>query len=349
MQNAGRQLNIIKTLFANADIIVNAGDAGREGELIQRYIMRYLGTKKPLKRLWISSLTDAAIKEGFASLKDGSEYDTLYDAARARSEADYRVGINATRALTLAVNNREVFSLGRVQTPTMAMVCKRYLDNKNFVPAPFWTIFVKTQKEGIAFTCKPKDNYSVKASAEADLQKIGCNDLQVTSVETKERQEKPPLLYDLTALQKAANQKYGMMPDNVLQVAQSLYESKYLSYPRTGSRYIPDDVFANMPSLIAQCQKLAGNSLNAYYYNNTTALSKGSVNSSKVTDHHALLPTENTPDLNSLTKPERTVYMMVLSRLFEAFHVNCVKDVTDARITTNRASNLHRSSENKPP
>jgi DNA topoisomerase-3 len=136
----------------------------------------------------------------------------------------------------------------------------------------------------------------------------------------------------MTAMQKAANQKYGKTPDNVLQIAQSLYESKYLSYPRTGSRYIPDDVFANMPALIAQCQKLAGNSLNASYYNNTTALSKGSVNSSKVTDHHALLPTENTPDLDSLTKPERTVYMMVLSRLFEAFHANCIKDVTDVRL-----------------
>jgi DNA topoisomerase-3 len=133
-ETAGKQLKVIDALFKNADEIINAGDAGREGELIQRYIYHYLKCNKPVKRLWISSLTDAAIKDGFAKLRSGSEFDTLYDAARARSEADWYVGINATRALTLAVNNHEVFSLGRVQTPTLAIICKRFLDNKNFVP-----------------------------------------------------------------------------------------------------------------------------------------------------------------------------------------------------------------------
>jgi DNA topoisomerase-3 len=328
-----KQLKVIEALFKDANEIINAGDAGREGELIQRYIYHYLNCKKPVKRLWISSLTDAAIKDGFANLKDGSAYDTLYDAARARSEADYRVGINATRALTLAVNNTEVFSLGRVQTPTMAMVCKRFLDNKNFVPQPFWTIVVKTEKDYIAFTCKPKENYSVKSNADADLQKIGTNELQVNSVETKERQEKPPLLYDLTALQKAANQKHGMTPDSVLQIAQSLYESKYLSYPRTGSCYIPDDVFATIPKLIAGTIKIANLGMNTDYYSNNPALSKGCVDGGKVTDHHALLPTDNTPDLEQLTKPERTIYTMVAGRMLEAFHGNCVKDVTDVKLT----------------
>jgi len=332
-ENAARQLNVIKTLFANADIIVNAGDAGREGELIQRYIMRYLNIHKPVKRLWISSLTDEAIREGFAHLRDGKEYDTLYDAARARSEADYRVGINATRALTLAVNNKEVFTLGRVQTPTMAMICKRYLDNKNFVPVPFWSIIVKTEKDNIQFFCKPKDTYNIKADAEADFAKIGKNELHVQSVETKERQEKPPLLYDLTALQKAANQKMGMTPNDVLEIAQSLYENKYLSYPRTGSRYIPDDVYGNIPKLISACKKISNDSINVSYYNDNTTLSKGCVNASKVTDHHALLPTEVVPDLDTLTKPERTIYLMVVTRMYEAFHANCVKDVTAVRLT----------------
>jgi DNA topoisomerase-3 len=329
-----RQLEVIETLFKSADEIINAGDAGREGELIQRYIYQHLGCRKPVRRLWISSLTDAAIKEGFAQLKPGSAYDALYDAARARSEADYRVGINATRALSLAVSNGEVFSLGRVQTPTMAIVCKRFLDNKSFAPEPFWTIRVRTEKDGVGFACRPKESYADKVRAEADVQAInGEKTLQVTAVERKEKQEKPPLLYDLTALQKAANQKHGMTPDKVLQIAQSLYEGKLLSYPRTGSRYIPDDVFDTVPGLLEKCSKIEAGSINSSYYATHSALSKGCVNAAKVTDHHALLPTGVAPDFDKLTKPETQIYLMVLARMYESFHKHCVKDVTNVKLT----------------
>ena len=334
VEGVKKQLNAIQRLFERADVIVNAGDAGREGELIQRLIYKYLKCKKPVKRLWISSLTDAAIRAGFAGLRPSEEFDSLYDAARARSEADYYIGINATRALTLSVNNGELFSLGRVQTPTLAIICRRFLEHEHFVPEPFWAIRVKTEKDGIAFTAKPKDTYRDRAQAEADVQRIaGERRLTVAAVEKKEKQENPPLLYDLTSLQKAASKKYGMTPDKVLQLAQSLYEGKYLSYPRTGSCYIPDDVFATIPDLIGKCSKVAAPGINASYYGSRPALSKGSVNAAKVTDHHALLPTGVIPDFGKLTKPEAAIYCMVLARMYEAFHKKCVKDVTSAKLT----------------
>jgi DNA topoisomerase-3 len=333
-EGVGKQLKVIQRLIANADLVINAGDAGREGELIQRYIYSYLQCRKPVKRLWISSLTDAAIREGFARLRPSSEFDSLYDAARARNEADYYVGINATRALTLSVNNGELFSLGRVQTPTLAIICRRFLEHKDFVPEPFWTIRVKTEKEKVAFFAKPKCSYRDKAQAQADVQRLGGErTLTVAAVEKKEKQENPPLLYDLTALQKAASQKYGMTPDEVLKIAQSLYEGKYLSYPRTGSCYIPDDVFATIPGLIEKCRKIDAPGINASHYEGNPALSKGCVNAAKVTDHHALLPTGVTPDFEKLSKPEATIYLMVLARLYEAFHEKCVKDVTTAKLT----------------
>ncbi|MDR1227293.1 MAG: topoisomerase C-terminal repeat-containing protein [Prevotellaceae bacterium] len=332
-KEVGKQIKIIQRLFGSADEIICACDAGREGELIFRYLYHYLKCSKPFRRLWISSLTDSAIKEGFAKLKPGQAYDTLFDAARARSEADYYVGINATRALTLSINNREVFSLGRVQTPTMAIICRRFLEHKNFVPEPFWSLRVKTAKDGINFTARQKENYTDKAQAEADLARLSAEKtLLVSAVETKEKQENPPLLYDLTALQKAANEKHSMTPDKVLQIAQSLYESKYLSYPRTGSCYIPDDVFAAIPGLMAACSKLDAPDINATYYQRNPSLSDGCVNAAKVTDHHALLPTGKLPDLESLTKPEATIYLMVAARMFEAFHKKCIKDITSVAL-----------------
>jgi DNA topoisomerase-3 len=333
-KEVGKQLKVIQKLFSNADEIVCACDAGREGELIFRYIYEYLKCSKPFRRLWISSLTDAAIREGFANLKPGREYDSLFAAARARSEADYYVGINATRALTLTVNNGELFSLGRVQTPTLAIVCRRFLEHKNFVPEPFWAIRVKTEKDGVAFAVKPKESYKDRAQAQADVERIGgAQTLVVAAVEKKERQENPPLLYDLTALQKAASRKHGMTPDKVLQIAQSLYEGKYLSYPRTGSCYIPDDVFATIPGLIERCSKVAAPGINPSYYERKPALYKGCVNAAKVTDHHALLPTGVIPDFEKLTKPEATIYLIVLARMYEAFHKKCIKEVTSAKVT----------------
>jgi DNA topoisomerase-3 len=332
-----KQLNTIKTLFDAADEIICATDAGREGELIFRYLYHYLGCRKPFRRLWISSLTDEAIKKGFSELKPGAAFDNLYAAAKARSESDWLVGVNATRALTLAVNNGEVFSLGRVQSPTLAMICKRYLDYKNFVSEPFWSLFLQTEKNGMAFKAKYNTTFKAKSEAEAIRNAIAnLPDCVVKTVETKEKKESQPLLYDLTGLQKAASQKHNITPDVTLKICQSLYENKYLSYPRTGSCYIPDDVFATIPGLIQKCKSLVVISkfLNVSFYDNPDRmLSKNCVNASKVTDHHGLLPTSMTPDLETLTKQERTIYTMIVTRLFEAFHEKCIKDITAAVIT----------------
>jgi DNA topoisomerase-3 len=332
--NVAKQINIIKALFNEADEIIVATDAGREGELIFRYLYYYLECKKPFRRLWISSLTDEAIKKGFSELKPGKEFDNLYFAAKARSESDWLVGVNATRALTLAVNNGEVFSLGRVQSPTLAVICKRYLDNKNFVPEPFWSLFLKTEKDGIAFKAKYGINFKVESESETIRNELAnISEITVKTVETKEKKESPPLLYDLTGLQKAASQKHGITPDVTLKICQSLYENKYLSYPRTGSCYIPDDVFATIPNLIRQCKTLDFPNLDTSFYDTNPALSENCVNAGKVTDHHGLLPTGNILDLEKLTKAECTIYTMVVTRLFEAFHQKCIKDITSVVIT----------------
>ncbi|MDR1056450.1 MAG: topoisomerase C-terminal repeat-containing protein [Prevotellaceae bacterium] len=332
--DVAKQINVIKTLFSEADEIIVATDAGREGELIFRYLYYYLECKKPFRRLWISSLTNEAIKKGFDELKSGREFDNLYFAAKARSESDWLVGVNATRALTLTVNNGEVFSLGRVQTPTLAVICKRYLDNKNFISEPFWSVFLETEKNGIAFKARYGANFKAKSEAEAIRDSItNLPEVLVKTVETKEKKEAPPLLYDLTGLQKAASKKYGITPDVTLKICQSLYENKYLSYPRTGSCYIPDDVFATVPNLIKQCKMLNITNTNTSFYDTNPTFSKNCVNASKVADHHGLLPTDNIPDLEKLAKAECSIYKMVVCRLFEAFHERCIKDVTNVVIT----------------
>lgn len=315
-----RQLSIIKGLFDNCEYIINAGDAGREGELIQRYIYAYVGCTKPVKRLWISSLTDKAIKEGLQQLHENSEFDTLYAAGKARSEADWLVGINATRALSI-IAGKGVRSLGRVQTPTLAMVCKRYLENKNFVPQTFWNLRVTSEKDGVSFQATTKDRFLDKAKADEALEKVrNIGQMTVTKMEKKEKSLNPPYLHDLTSLQKEANKRYNMSAQDTLDTAQRLYEKKVLTYPRTGSKFVPEDVFATLPSLIAQQQghgrfgryaaSLAG-----------TALNKHSVDATKVTDHHALLPTEVLPQ--GLTDIEQKVYDLVLARLLEAVSPKC--------------------------
>jgi DNA topoisomerase-3 len=331
--SVGKQLSVIKTLFSKCDEIIVATDAGREGELIFRYIYTYLHCTKPFKRLWISSLTDSVIREGFAQLKSGTEYDSLYVAARARSEADWYVGINATRALTLAVKNGEAFSLGRVQTPTLAILCRRYLEHKNFVSEPFWTVDTRTQKAGVPFTIKISEKYRSKVAADTVVNTVkNLPTFQVTAVNTVPTRETPPLLYDLTNLQKDASKKFALTPDKTLEVAQSLYEKKFITYPRTGSRYIPEDVFQTLSVLITECMSL-NLGLNLSYYSGNFTLNKKSVDGSKVTDHHALLPTDILPNLDTLSKSERDVYTLIVSRMYEAFHEDCIKDVTKVGIT----------------
>ena len=319
-----KQLKVIKQVFDSCDKIIVATDAGREGELIFRYIYSHLNCKKPFERLWISSLTDKAIQDGLQNLKAGSEYDNLYFAAKARAEADWLVGINASQALSIAAG-QGVFSLGRVQTPTLAMICKRFLENKNFVSTFFWQIRIQTEKSNVSFPAISREKYEQKDTANAVFQQLQSNFLTVLSVETKEVHQEPPLLYDLTALQKEANSKHGFSADKTLSIAQKLYEAKLITYPRTGSRYISADVLDEIPKLISSLKNHLRFGAYASIVENAT-LNIRSVDDKKVTDHHALLITENHP--KDLPADEQTIYEMVAGRMLEAFSKKCIKDVT---------------------
>jgi DNA topoisomerase-3 len=325
--SALKQLKIIRTCFDQCERIIVATDAGREGELIFRYIFDYLQCKKPFERLWISSLTDKAIREGLEKLKNGSEYDNLYFSGKARSEADWLVGINASRALSLAAQ-KGGYSLGRVQTPTLSMICKRFIENKHFKSVPYWKIAIETQKDGVMLKVTHTKQYQTFAAAEiARLTMETCGMVCVEQIETKTIQQAPPLLYDLTALQKEANKKFSFSADQTLQLAQLLYEKKFITYPRTGSQYISEDVFNEIPELINRLQNHAqfGTYAKSLIGKN---LNKCSVNTAKVTDHHALLPTENMAE--RLTQNETIIYKMIVARMLEAFSESFIKEQTSA-------------------
>ena len=327
-----KQLKVIKEVFDQCDKIIVATDAGREGELIFRYIFHYLNCRKPFVRLWISSLTDKAIREGLDNLQPGERYDNLYLSAKSRSEADWLIGINATQALSVAAG-QGVFSLGRVQTPTLMMICDRYLENKNFVPTKFWQLKASTASGGIGigFTAQSTARWEQQPEAIAALQRVkDAGQFVVKSVERKEAAQEPPLLYDLTTLQKEANTKLNFSADKTLSIAQSLYEKKVMSYPRTGSRYISEDVFEEMPERIALLERYPCFAGYAAGLDGAT-LNRRSVNDGKVTDHHALIVTENLP--GELSKDERAVYELVAGRMLEAFSGKCVKDVTTALLS----------------
>ncbi len=226
-----KQLKVIRSCFDKADRIIVATDAGREGELIFRYIYQHLGCRKPFDRLWISSLTDKAIREGLSNLKPGSHYDNLYYSAKARSEADWLMGINASRALSIA--RKGGYSLGRVQTPTLAMVCRRYIENRDFSSVPYWKHSALMEKEGLLLESVGCTDYESEALAQTALAALRSqSQLTVESVARKVGHTSPPLLYDLTALQKEANRRHGFSADKTLSIAQSLYEKKITTYPR---------------------------------------------------------------------------------------------------------------------
>jgi DNA topoisomerase-3 len=326
-----KQLDIIKALFDEATEIIVATDAGREGELIFRYIYYYLKCKKPFKRLWISSQTDEAIKEGFRNLKPGADYDTLFNSAHCRSQSDWLVGMNATQALSLSSGNKAVLSLGRVQTPTLAMICSRYLENKNFVPQLYYQAAIQVDKDGQAFRAMSVESYATKEAAQEIIDKVEdvaggfTNGGHILSVEAKPRKEPPPLLHDLSSLQQEANKKKGFTADQTLTLLQGLYESKLVTYPRTGSRYIGDDVFAEVPALIAKFKDHPEFGKQATVLMEAK-LSKRSVNAKKVTDHHAVLPTGETAQ--NLAADKQAIYDMVVGRMLEAFHQDCIKEIT---------------------
>ena len=317
------QVYTIKNLFEHSDYIIVATDAGREGELIFRYVYQYLDCHTPFKRLWISSLTDKAIKEGLDSLRDGHEYDNLFLAAKARSEADWLVGINATQALTIAAG-RGTYSLGRVQTPTLAMVCRRFLENKNFKPTKFWQMHFTTEGDGKAVKFQTAEQWNDKETAESLYQQLkGHKSVVISKVECKDKTEEPPLLYDLTSLQKDANVKYGFTAEQTLTIAQKLYEAKAITYPRTSSRYIPDDVFDEIPKLL---RTLEDNEQWGALSMTIRKPNRRSVDTSKVTDHHALLITGE--KLEHPSNDDKKIYNMIVARMLEAFSEKCEKQQT---------------------
>ena len=314
-----KQLKIIRSCFDRTDRIIVATDAGREGELIFRYIHQHLNCHKPFDRLWISSLTDKAIREGLSNLKPGNYYDNLYHSAKARSEADWLVGINASRALSIA--RKGGYSLGRVQTPTLAMVCRRYIENRDFSSVPYWKLSALMEKEGVSLKAVGKEDYESEASAQTALATLRSqSQLTVESVVRKVAGTPPPLLYDLTALQKDANRHHGFSADKTLSIAQSLYEKKITTYPRTGSRYISEDVFEEVPALLRKIGMPLSNPLNRH-----------SVDNAKITDHHAIIPTGETP--SGLSTDETTIYQMVVNRFIEAFSPDSEEERMQVRFT----------------
>jgi DNA topoisomerase-3 len=326
---AVKQLKIIEELFNNSDSIIVATDAGREGELIFRYIYQYLKCNKPFERLWISSLTEKALKQGFYNLKDGKEFDGLYQAAQGRSRADWLVGINATQALSIAAANG-VYSLGRVQTPTLALICKRYLENGSFKVKNYWQIQLSHNKQLIDFKSISKIKWEDKKLASDTLKAIQRNETAiVTSVAIKSVTEHPPLLFDLTGLQKEANKKLNLSAEETLNIAQSLYEKKFITYPRTGSKYIPEDMWAEIPNLVRALQDKE-NCKPAISKMKWGRFNKRIVNDLHVSDHHGLLITDKIP--SALNPKENAVYDMIVFRLLEAISQPCIKELTDVSL-----------------
>lgn len=323
-----KQIKIINDLFDKSESIIVATDAGREGELIFRYIYEYLACLKPFKRLWISSLTDSAIEQGFKNLKDGKEYDSLYYSARARSEADWLVGMNGTQSLSLAIN-KGLLSLGRVQTPTLALICRRFVEFSTFKPSTTYILRICCAKNKFLFNADYFENDKIvhfqnKEDGQIILNKL-LDSALVSDISSEIKKEASPLLYDLTALQIDANKRFSLSADDTLKAAQELYEGKFITYPRTGSRYISEDVFETIPSLI---KELTNNKL--FSENATKLLSQKlnerCVNAEKVTDHHALLITHNIP--GNLNENLLNIYNLIAGRMLESFSGICEKRIT---------------------
>ena len=321
-----KQLNTIDQLFKQCESIIVATDAGREGELIFRYIYEYLNCSKPFERLWISSLTEKAILKGFENLKSGKDFDSLHDAGVGRSRADWLVGINASQALTVT-SGSGVFSVGRVQTPTLALICKRFLENQSFTIEQYWQIELEHYKEYIDFKSISTLKWDEGKKAEYALKTLHKHGkASVIATETKTVNEQPPLLFDLTALQKEANIRLNLTAEETLNIAQSLYEKKFISYPRTGSKYIPEDMWEEIPKLIrimeaiekfkAVVAKMKLNRLNQRI-----------VNDLKVTDHHGILITDKIP--SALSAKENAIYKMIAYRLLESVSPACTKEITN--------------------
>ena len=326
------QFEVIRTLMQNADEIINCGDAGQEGELIQRWVMLKAGAKCPVKRLWISSLTEDAIREGFRNLKDESQFERLYEAGLSRAIGDWLLGMNATRLYTLRFGaNRQVLSIGRVQTPTLALIVRRQNEIDNFVPEQYWEL--KTVYRDTVFSAV-KGRFSDREEGEAVLSKISGSEFSVTAVTLKKGKEAPPRLFDLTSLQVECNRKFSFSADDTLRLIQSLYEKKATTYPRVDTTFLSDDIYPKVPGILKGLEAYA--ELTAPLKSGKLPKSKKVFDNSKVTDHHAIIPTGVTVRVDgsavasgiALTPEESKVYDLVARRFIAAFYPDCENSTT---------------------
>lgn len=339
IKQTGKQYNVVKSQIHRKDVgeIIIATDAGREGELVARLILKKAGNQKPIKRLWISSVTDKAIREGFAKLKDGREYDNLYDAAMCRAEADWLVGINATRALTCKYNAQ--LSCGRVQTPTLAIIAKREEEIRNFVPKPYYGIAVRCNQPQISFTWRDEASKGYRSFDKARIENL-INRMKdagtgtVTEVKRTPKKTWSPQLYDLTELQREANRRYDYSAKETLNIMQRLYENhKVLTYPRTDSRYLSSDIVPSIKERLDACavgpyRKLAGK-----LANQKIVAKPSFVDDKKVSDHHAIIPTEQFVQLDHMTVEERKIYDLVVRRFLAVLYPPFEYEQTEITVT----------------
>lgn len=324
LENDGvvKQFSVIESLIANADEVINCGDAGQEGELIQRWVMQKAQCKCPVKRLWISSLTEDAIREGFQKLRDQSEFDKLYEAGLSRAIGDWLLGMNATRLYTVKYGqNKSVLSIGRVQTPTLALIVNRQLEIENFKPEAYWEL--KTVYRDTTFSAT-KGRFTTQEEGEKFLNEIKDSEFEVTDVSVKKGEESPPRLFDLTSLQVECNRKFAFSAEETLKTIQSLYEKKLTTYPRVDTTYLSDDIYPKVPATLkglAGYEELVKPVLAA-----KIKKSKKVFDNSKVTDHHAIIPTG--VRANAVSENERRVYDLIVRRFIAVFYPNCLISTT---------------------
>ena len=317
IDNYKKQFATIEKLMATATEVINCGDAGQEGELIQRWVMQKALCKCPVKRLWISSLTEESIREGFKALKDASDFQSLYEAGLARAIGDWLLGMNATRIYTLKYGaNRQVLSIGRVQTPTLALIVNRYNEIKNFIPEPYWEL--KTLYRDVTFS-STKGKYKSEDEAREALKQIEGHEFEVTSVTEKKGTESAPKLFDLTSLQVECNKKFSFSADETLKLIQSLYEKKLTTYPRVDTTFLSEDLYPKMPATLRGLKGYEPlvSALNL----NKLPKSKKVFDNAKVTDHHAIIPTGY--NNAAMTEPERKVYDLVVRHFIANFYPEC--------------------------
>lgn len=311
-----KQFKIIRNLLKETTEVINCGDAGMEGELIQRWVLKEGGYEGEIKRLWISSLTPEAIREGFDNLKPSSEFDNLYFAGYSRAIGDWLLGMNATRLYTVTyARQKQVLSVGRVQTPTLAMIVERYLHIKNFVPTPYWIL--QTTYKNVVFQCE-EGRFDKQEEGEVLMSKVKEDSFEIVSINKKNGNEYAPKLFDLTGLQVHCNKKFGFTADETLKIAQSLYEKKMITYPRVDTTFLPEDIYPKIPGILSKLKSYA--SLTQVLLEKKIRKSKKIFQNKKVTDHHAIIPTGIE---GYMTENESFAYDSIVKRFIASFYPDC--------------------------